>query len=341
MSHERILVSLDFADKDRFNIVEKQESGVNDPSTFTTFSMGTFTAGKVDIKHVSGQYVRINNNPYTTYEEENSPMVDLDHIKSLFVLPPIKLTSADTLSVNATMRPYVYGVTEDNPFRSLFPSIDHMHDDLRLATCGLVCFDQNIWLIADILLTNTKVFAVYERLPFGRTAENYYASFSAAIPIYTRKNQNDFLNFSIRFDLIKKSITWLVDNEIKYTIDKVGYKPEQTECICCDFGGKEKLVFPEQLEIAVGTMTILDWYPCARHLDTDRNIEYTTPEQLPLVRLSKHSDNPQILQYINCRSSEHEVKFFDESGKKENKIFGQGCILDVKRIIISSNNILE
>lgn len=51
-------------------------------------------------------------------------------------------------------------------------------DDIRLGSCAVNFIDFEKMLVADMFLTNTGVWALYERLPFARSETNIYAAFT-------------------------------------------------------------------------------------------------------------------------------------------------------------------
>ncbi|AKI79618.1 hypothetical protein [Acanthamoeba polyphaga mimivirus] len=50
------------------------------------------------------------------------------------------------------------------------PRIRNVDDDLRLASGALNVIDPNTWMVFDFFVTNTAIYAFYERLPFGKTS---------------------------------------------------------------------------------------------------------------------------------------------------------------------------
>jgi hypothetical protein len=52
-------------------------------------------------------------------------------------------------------------------------------DDLRLASVALDTIDFDTSMVFDAFLTSTRVYAVYERLPFGRASMGAYGEYAA------------------------------------------------------------------------------------------------------------------------------------------------------------------
>eukprot|EP00198_Chlamydomonas_reinhardtii_P008102 XP_001697439.1 predicted protein [Chlamydomonas reinhardtii] len=135
----------------------------------------------------------------------NAPST-LDHVKHLQLRQAtrtrddaktvLSITMASQTFLPATIPYTIYGNRED---------------DIRLGSCAVNFIDFEKMLVADMFLTNTGVWALYERLPFARSETNIYAAFT----------------FVKRVKYIRSAniMEWWVDGELKLTLGRIGYKP--------------------------------------------------------------------------------------------------------------------
>jgi len=273
------------------------------------FQFGEFIGNQATMSKEYG-YLRIDSNPFTNTVYSSL----LDHIKFLVQTESAyKVPNNGELIVTFNSRAQTFN-TDQHPFGDL---VSDANSDFRLALGVLNVYDlveSNI--VADFFITNNKIYMLYERLPFGRSVQGNYASFAYAIPVADRTDVDEFHILTIIFSKETKSIKWFVGEQEVFRVTKVGHHLEDhQEYMLFDKGGEVEEVFPDSLNIAFGTFSLLD---------------STFPESSPNKGLVRLSESPN--EYKNPLSPEKTLEFFDEKSTLSNRIFGQGCVLDIKDI---------
>ncbi|MEJ7733293.1 MAG: DUF6081 family protein, partial [Polyangiaceae bacterium] len=171
------------------------------------------------------------------------------------------------------------------------------------------------FMVFDFFITNETVYALYERLPFGRPALGNYAAFTFMIPVASAHpdNQN---HLKVTYNKSEGTVRWFVDDSEVFSVDKIGYLIDR-DYMTIDHGGVEELVVPNQIDCGMGLFTLLDG-----HL----------PSEEGLVRLSSSPDfyfDPEVGQPTP-------QTFIDDESLEENRIWGQGAKIEVKRYVVSS-----
>lgn len=243
----------------------------------------------------------------------------LDHVKWLAYanrltngVPGFAAERGRELSVEATISAQSFG-TENHPFGA---AVDDPEDDLRLASAALNGIDFESFMVFDIFLTNKRVYAFYERLPFGRTPGNTYAAFSYQIPLLERR-PGDEHKVGIAYDRAAGVVRWLVNGKERFRVDRIGRRIGK-EFLTLDHGGDEQDVEPRQLDFGMGLFTLLD----AR-----------LPSGTPLVRLSTAAD----FYFVPAEGGGFDpAAFVDEDSEDESRLFGQGAELRVERFTVKS-----
>lgn len=253
-------------------------------------------------------------------EEDNGGLPgSLDHVKWLAYtnhlsssgVPGFDAVPGQELSCQATVRGQAFG-TAGHPFGDAVVDPD---DDLRLASVALNTIDFETFMVFDFFLTNKRIYALYERLPFGRTADHRYAAFTFMIPVAERSPE-DWHHFRIAYDRSAGTVRWLIDDEEVYRIDRLGFRIDRG-LLTIDHGGREESVEPRQLACGMGTFTLLD---------------AALPSGTSLVRLSSAPDF-----YFDPLIGEPTAEnFVDEDSLPSSRLFGQGAELHVRRYVVSS-----
>jgi hypothetical protein len=164
------------------------------------------------------------------------------------------------------------------------------------------------------LFTNRRVYAFYERLPFGRTAVNPYAAFSYAAPVATRRD-GDVHEATIAYDRRTGIARWLLDGAEVYRVANVGCLLHSREHLVLDLGGREEAVVPRQLAFGMGLFTLLD---------------AAIGGAPPLVRLSDR------LTYLSpLHGAPYLPAFVDETSRPESRLFGQGAEMYVESYTVT------
>ncbi|AEX61417.1 hypothetical protein mvi_288 [Megavirus vitis] len=146
--------------------------------------------------------------------------------------------------------------------------IRNVNDDIRLASGAFNIIDPDTWMVFDFFISDTAIYAFYERLPFGKPAFNGgiltplgdYAAFSNAIWVARRSATNpleQLEKLSIGIHKGKGLVTWYINNVPVFTWDKIGYRAHDKYRML-DHGGQETLVTVSSVRMGFGTFSLLD-----------------------------------------------------------------------------------
>lgn len=234
--------------------------------------------------------------------------------------------------------------------------IKNINDDIRLAAGAFNIIDPNTWMVFDFLISNTAIYAFYERLPFGKPAFNGgvstplgdYAAFSNAIWVARRSGVNplnDFSKLAIGFHKGKGIVTWYIDETPVFSVNKIGYRAHD-EYRLLDHGGKEILVDVESVRVGFGTFSLLDMAlpnNYARDYVVDIGLSENQREiaASALVQLDTYESYREL--YPNPLTSEERLLVdpnitfayvLNETpdNNREVKLFGQGSIIKVRTL---------
>ncbi|CAL9410340.1 hypothetical protein SUDANB171_01638 [Streptomyces sp. enrichment culture] len=238
----------------------------------------------------------------------------LDHIKwiafpQVFTAdgtPGFEVPATGSISCEHRLSARTYG-TQDHPFGAAVSDPD---SDPRLASVGMVTADFATQAIADFSVTNSAIYAIYERLPAeGAT----YAAYAYAIPVATRA-PGDVHDLEIRIDQGGKRVTWLVDGRQKLQTDRIGTRAFDRRHMTIDHGGTEERLALRQVTCGFALGTLLDGArPGAR-------------QGQGLVRLDS---TPGF--YFDPRSGQPVPQtFLDEASGADSRLWGQGAELRVE-----------
>jgi hypothetical protein len=191
-------------------------------------------------------------------------------------------------------------------------------DDLRLASSAMNTIDFDTFMVFDLFVTNRRIYAFYERLPFGRDRFGNYAAFSYMIPVATR-TPDEWHVLKIAYDKSAGTVRWFVNNREVFRVTRIGRRIDR-QYLTLDHGGVEADVSPNQLDGGMGTFTLLDGY---------------RPSDKALVRLSKAASF-----YYDVGTGQVAAPgggyFRDESSAPGSRLFGQGAELRVQAYAVSS-----
>lgn len=183
-------------------------------------------------------------------------------------------------------------------------------NDPRLAAFAVKGIDLETFMVFDFFLTNDKIYALYQRLPFGRTMSNNYASFTYLKEISSRSTTN-FHHLEIAYDRARGTVRWLVDDVEVFKVTAIG-KRLSDNLMTLNYGGDEpanSLVL-NQLNCGLGHFTLLDAF---------------LPSHVALVRLSTAPN------FYFHPLTDAPLSFFDELSLAGNRLFGQGVKTEVKK----------
>lgn len=107
------------------------------------------------------------------------------------------------------------------PLRSRIRNVD---EDIRLCSGAINTLDTETWTVFDIFFSNDKIYCFVERLPFGQTAENKYAAYSACVNVVGRGGDpyNDFVKVAI--GLKKSTAHFYVNDELVFVVPRIGVR---------------------------------------------------------------------------------------------------------------------
>lgn len=211
--------------------------------------------------------------------------------------------------------------TASHPFGAQVKDAD---DDLRLACGAFNIIDYSTLCVFDFIITNKRVYAFVERLPFARTESDVYAAYSYAIPLIQRE-KSDSHKLGFHFNTKAKTVSYIVDNVCLYTASNIGHKPEDRRFCVLDLGGTQRSVFPSTVHVGFGTFSILDCNPVA-------NLECSTSRKA-LVRLNPSSGAFATAYQTPIDGTDQPVSFVDDNSLSANRCFGQGAIVRVSNVI--------
>lgn len=268
----------------------------------------------------------ITSNPFTI-AVPNSPAPALDHPKYLaFDAIPKNVPVGGKLFLEWNMSAKTFN-TETSPFPEEVLQGDN---DLRLALGGAVAIDFINSLAFNFFLSNDRVYALYERLPFSRGALGDYDAFAFIIPVAKRK-ACDFHRLQLVLDDETKTVNYVVDKKLVLTVNQVGFRLSDYTPVF-DLGGTPALAFPTSINIGVGTFTLLDFYPAST--DIKRN----SPCSYPVIReaLVNAADATGPIIYNPVLGAPSLASYWDPIGTNiQNHIFGQGAAIQIKKMSAS------
>ena len=262
-----------------------------------------------------------NGNPAFTstvaQEDDGGLLGGLDHVKWLVYMnhtassgyPGFDAEPNRELSCETWVKAKTYG-TKKNPFGVCDPE-----DDPRLAAVGANSIDFETFMVFDFFITNETVYALYERLPFGRATLGNYAAFTFMVPVASAHPDHEN-HLRVGYNKSAGVVKWYVDDEEVFSVDNIGHRIDR-DYMTIDHGGVEEDVSPNQIDCGMGLFTLLDG-----HL----------PSEEGLVRLSSE---PNF--YFDPEVGEPAPQtFVDEESLEESRIWGQGARIDVKKYVVSS-----
>jgi hypothetical protein len=201
--------------------------------------------------------------------------------------------------------------TEFHPFGS---AVEQADTDLRLSAFAMTTIDLESFMVFDFMFTNERVYALYERLPFGRAEDNPYAAFSYAIPVKNR-TRDQAHDASIAYDRSAGVVRWILDGVEVYRVTRIGHRLESRAHLLIDLGGVEQTVVLRQLDYGMGLFTLLDG---------------AVGSGPGLVRLSD-----ELAYYAPGQGEPHALCFVDEASRRESRLFGQGAELRMEAYTVS------
>jgi len=254
---------------------------------------------------------------YSTGQEHDGGAGTADHVKwyayanhtASSGVAGFDAVPGQVLTCGSRLAARTYG-TEQHPFGA---EVADPQSDLRLSSGAVSMVDFETMTVFDFFVTNTKLYAFYERLPKpGET----YAAFSYALPVADRWPGKKH-DLAISYDRQAGTAVWRADGREVLKIDRLGFRPADRSHLVLDLGGTEQPVAPRQLSCGIAMFVLLD-----AEGSNDRG----------LVRLT----DQQGAYYDPDLGAPAEQRFADDLSLPGNRLWGQGARLDVERVTVSS-----
>jgi hypothetical protein len=289
---------------------------------FSYFQAGPFIGNDGTLSSSCCGGLTIDSNPFTKYE---IGLGVLDHVKFLiFTNRVFNTPSYGELSFNAKINMEAFNVA-NHPFGA---QVQDPQSDLRLAAAAFNVLSLSNGFIFDFLITNTKIYALYERLDIARVPYGNYAAFTFAIPVVDIVPNSSHL-YTISFNADQKSVRWLVDGKEVYKVFMIGTLVSR-QFMGLDLGGQEEMVFPTSLQIGFGTFTLLDAYsPCnvvTPALDGGKICQFPAGDE-GLTQLAAGLYNP--------RNGIDPATYLTDGSQVIDHIWGQGVVMQVEKIYVN------
>jgi hypothetical protein len=290
---------------------------------FSYFQVGDFIGNDATFSSNCCDGLTVNSNPFTKYAIGQGI---LDHVKLLLIgNTPFSVPSTGEITFNAIIKMEAFKVA-DNPFGV---QVQDPNSDCRLATAAFNVFCLTLGLVFDFFITNTKVYALYERLDVSRGIYGPYAAYTFLIPVLNIVPNSRHL-YTMGFNGEQKSVRWLVDGKEVYKVYNIGTLLSR-QFMALDLGGQEEVIFPYTLHVGFGTFTLLDGYsPCnvvIPVLDGGSICQFPANEQ-GLTQLT-------TLGYeLNPRNGVTPATFVFDGSNVADHIWGQGVVMQLEKIFV-------
>ena len=161
-------------------------------------------------------------------------------------------TAGKELACEVAITGWTYGT-----HRSPFPQVVAPLEDPRLASFAQNTIDFETGMVFDFFFTNKRIYVLYERLPFARTATNHYAAFTYMIPVGWRTSIYDWHNAKIAYNPTAGTVRWLLNGVEVFRVSQLGRRLDR-QWMAIDHGGTEQTVAMRQLNCGMGLFTLLD-----------------------------------------------------------------------------------
>jgi len=135
----------------------------------------------------------------------------------------------------------VISETERNPFGA-------DPGDPRLAAAAFNVIDPSTAMVFDFFVSNTRIAAVYERLPYAQTTENPYPAFTVLTATDVPTSRGQWHKYAVAYDRAHNDVEWWVDDRKVVERRYVGAPSHRSGPI----------VKPETLRMGGGLFTLVD-----------------------------------------------------------------------------------
>lgn len=179
---------------------------------------------------VGGSGLTINSSPFK-FSINNG----LDHVKYLTFLktPFSTIVPGEEILFEAQMSAVQTGLdTIPDVLKASGDSLDGISDpevDPRMCCAAFNVVDFDNLVVFDFIITNKKIYALVERLPFnlpqwGGTQQ--YNAYTHLIPVYNRKSSDEVVNLGISYNYYAPKVRWFINEREVFRIDRPGYMLE-------------------------------------------------------------------------------------------------------------------
>jgi len=268
---------------------------------------------------------------YTSFQNGLGPNPVEDHAKYwAYAKTPIPIPPHGDVVVKwgASVQTFK---TEENPF----PSAIVERNDFRLANGQFMAWDPETGLYFAFLVTNHRVYIVYQRDPIvpvaaGKSAQQsfgYASIFTFVIPVKIRRTC-DWHDMEVVFHGDSKEVSYHLDGQEVYVVGQVGYLLDR-EYMVNDEGGDEVKLWPESVYYGFGTFSGVDYYPACQRSESCRSCRY------PFIRegLTALNDDVTYTSFNPIFGSPVPAVFWDPTSATSNKIWGQGTVTKIRKLI--------
>ena len=189
-----------------------------------------------------------------------------DHVKFLFFRNVInKNTGLPGFTVPENGALYCEARVSFNPFGTGKNPFGVPADDCRLSCALSVNLDYDTFMVYDFVVGKSKVYALYERLPFDPKVKDPAAFFTYVIPL---KEIEPGSTHKLRttYDKSRYNLAWFVDDQKVFSLDQFGRRLSRDYDGYCAFKDQPGSIDPEKLPLVVsnqrvcgfGLFTLLD-----------------------------------------------------------------------------------
>lgn len=287
---------------------------------FTYLTAGNYSSND-GILSIKNRRLVVDSNPFTSTQTNV-----LDHPKYLiYTNREFELPKTGEISFSAEIGGACFNV-EAQPFGAQSPDPE---SDLRLATLAFNVIDFANSFVFDFLITNKKIYALYERLDFSRGVFGNYSSYTFAIPVADNEPGKSH-RYSINFDVDEKAVRWILDGKEVYKAYSVGTLLSR-QYMLLDLGGQQEFSFPTKLQVGFGTFSLLDGYsPC--------NVQVPAPDGGYICQFPTNEEGLVQLAPTgaqkNPRNGIQNATYFENGTNPNYRLWGQGCVLSVEEVTV-------
>jgi len=219
----------------------------------------------------------------------------------------VDVPTTGALVCTAKVAVQTFGIVP-NPFGAA--AVSDPQSDPRLASATLITVDHHAHAVANMTVTNTQIYAVYERLPVEGST---YAAYHYSIPV-ARRSPGKLDTLQVKFDQGGRRVSWLVNGRRVLSTDQIGTHAFPRKYLRYDHGGTPERLASEHVQCALGTGNLLDGAGGVG--DRDKRA---------LVRLSDAPD----FYYSTRLGPPLPQRFIDDASQTSNRLWGQGVRLRV------------